>query len=392
MTKHTTPTAAAFAPSDTFRAGRDMPAGSIGYHVDCSDNPYDLRPAADVILQAIDQRRKTLPAGTKLVVLMGEIHVMPTHLELQHMVISRLHNRGENFTVNFERQHNNWATSACKNMDFKAAQKLKAPGYCYDPDGRAALSATMTFVQPYFSPISNKSIWAFCYSRNIKTAFNDVEKKRTPQHSYLSMDDPLTARVATEYLEERDPDLCGKQHEIETSSPSGMAIRNRVMAHNALDHARVHNAPLILQSTGAAHVFGAIVENRNYCYQDSLSAVFEREGAAVLPVFITVRTYHYGLNHYGLNILPQDARSLLPQSVVIDGLAKDAFDFFWSIRERAFLKKIHAASGHEIGLHTRKGQWSFWAGMKERSKWKSRARSHAEEILAKHAAAPEPQI
>ncbi len=111
-----TPEPGAFAPSGGVY-GRDLPPGSIRWHVDCLANPLDPRPAAEDILSAIDERRAELAPGQSLVVLMGESHDYPTHLALQRLVIKGLHARGERLTVADELPHNHWMRIAAKRME-----------------------------------------------------------------------------------------------------------------------------------------------------------------------------------------------------------------------------------------------------------------------------------
>ena len=336
-----------------------MPAGSLGWHLDCAENPLDLRPAADLILRAIDERRTALPAGTPLVVLMGEDHLMPTHKELQHLVAKRLRQRGERFTVNFEEPHDFWAKIATKNMSICPPPGLEHMPGAYDMDGAAVLSSILGFDR---LPLLHSNIMAFCYHSRVNAGFNDAARNGYD----LDLKNPLTAAMAAEHFQQTGQTPA--KNYTPCQHPIGMAIRNRFMAKQALRHAEQHQAPLILQQTGGEHIFGH--ESKKYLYQDSLCARFRLAGAAVLPVFLTSVT-----DYYGLNVLPAEAHRELPHSVVIDGLAESEFGN--EAAERSFLADIHAASGHELDFYDVAGQ---------KADYESRALRHAADLLAAYAA------
>ena len=58
------------SPSSTFTSGAGH-TDRIGHYINCSSNPYDLRPAADIILGAAYSMRETMPDNQPLVILMG---------------------------------------------------------------------------------------------------------------------------------------------------------------------------------------------------------------------------------------------------------------------------------------------------------------------------------
>jgi len=268
MIEKTTVDTGALHPSHVFRGGE----GLAGNYINCYDNPYDLRPAADIIVGAAHKMMEDLPEGTPLVILMGEVHSMPAHKELQHMVASRLLEDEDKFTVNFEFPHNEWATEAQKSMGFDVPEPLYYDCSSYDGNGRGALSAFMGFADTSGAPVARHNMMAFCYDREIPAVFNDAARNG----NYLDLKDPYTAAVANEYAREHGL-MAQKIHILDSI---GIAIRNIVMAQRGVSHAKQSGASLILQLVGGGHVFG--YTNTGDSYEDSLCAAYRRAGAALI--------------------------------------------------------------------------------------------------------------
>lgn len=381
-----TPETVAFAPSEVV-CGRDLPPGSIRWHVDCAKNSLDQRPAAEGILSAIDERRAELDPGQSLVVLMGERHSCPTHYALQRLVMGALHARGERLTIADELPYNHWMRIAANRMERGGREALcHTLGYRADPTGLATLSVCLGYdIQP-FAPFSNWSKEAELY----KWIAADVRQGKDPQIGFLfsdaardvsdgyhlSLQDPLTG-AAMESVFRRHPEwgAVKSKNTINPCSVGGTAIRNEVMAAAALDYAKKRGDLLILQMTGIAHLLGDIKDGA--AFADSLSAAFARAGAAVLVVFPTTQ------NH-GVNTFPEEAGATLGQAgFVVDGLSEESYKM-WILPsgegildgdEINFIQKINAATGDKI---------PYIEVNKNRADWQQVAGQHVDNILAAH--------
>jgi hypothetical protein len=64
-------------------------------NVDCSQNPYDLRPAVNAIMAAQNWILDRLPKGQKLIIIMGEYHRRFLHTHLREAVLRALDQQKE---------------------------------------------------------------------------------------------------------------------------------------------------------------------------------------------------------------------------------------------------------------------------------------------------------
>lgn len=314
-------TPAAFKPSDVLRVGRDMPKGSIGWLADCSDNPMDIRPAVETILRAIDEKRATLPEGQTLVVPVGESHARPTHSSIFTLLAKEMKERGDNFVVSLEQDHDKWKTRLEKTIGIHPKHIPDRSVHEVDPYGRDSLLTLLTYINVTNAPFSHDNLLEFLYQNDIKTIFSDAAATGG-RILRLDLRDSLTRHATLKYLHESSlldkMRFAFKTPFLSYTSPGAMAIRNDIMKTLTLEYARKNQAPIALLHCGRGHIFGNAQEKDPYAV--SLDALFRQE-AAVLPVFIT-REYSW---HGGLNTLEKRAYPFLRDSVVIDGIEDTMF-------------------------------------------------------------------
>lgn len=351
------------SPSIAFRGGE----GLTPYRADCSADPLDLRPAADVIVCAAREALSKTEDDAPLVIIMGETHDIPTHIELEHLVASRLSEEsfGRSMTVNLEHSHNILASIMKQDLGISVPSGLTYRIGEGDPDGSAVLTGYIAYRRASYAPEALHDLMDFCYHSGLATQFNDVAK----DGNFLDRRDPLIKGFAAyRGLNINTMDISG-------STPDAMAVRNRAMVSRALSHARQEEARIILQFTGLAHVFGRYFKQEKY--GDSLCAAFHAAGAHVLPVFITTRA-----DNSGVNILPYAAQSQLPHSVIVDGLAEEMFYAQWYAgwkghpftpgAEADFIRRVHEKSGGELEFFDRDARWEDYA---------EAARTHAVKVM-----------
>lgn len=343
---HSRPAIGAFGPSDTFIAGRDTPPGSIGWHVDCSANPLDLRPAVDTILRAIDEKLPSASPEHPLVVLFGEAHDTPAQRYLLPFTAHRFAAQGHRFSIAIEQDHNSWSVLMnAAGFGIRIPDALhQRPGHLHDPNGLATISAAIAHINPLYAPSSFHDILARHYrlashSRGkIKLLFNDAAciSEESSHASILNLNDPLTAWVAQSSY----PSQSMEHLNFPSRSAEGIAVRNRIMAEIALNHACRNNIPIIFQMTGLVHVFGDVFWN--FSFTDSLYNRLTRSGAKVLPIYIRRELYSPVI----------ETTAVLPHSVVINGLSKRQFEAddsgyagYNHAPEDAFIKSLFLESG-----------------------------------------------
>jgi len=309
--------------------------GLSRYHVNCSNNSKDLRPAADILVNRAMEMRREIQDDAPLVILVGEHHKITSQKEFQHLVLARFLEAGVNFTFNVELPFN-----FLEMAHTIFPEELKYRICDFDYKGRAALSTYVGCFKPGNTPEAELDLMAFCYNSGLSVNFNDAA--RTGCFRYLDLNEPENKSFArkTWWFE-------SGSHYV--WNPNVMSHRNRTMVSRALKHAR--RAPVIIQQAGADHIFGS--EISKYDYKHSLCAQFKAAGAHVLPVFMTSK-----LNICGINLIPVEAFTDLSRSVIIDGLNEEFFDRQGRpLSETAsaqtpeeLIHSIHKASSNEISF------------------------------------------
>ncbi len=366
-TDHSSPAMGAFGPSDTFVAGQDVPPGSIGWHVDCSANPLDLRPAVDTILHAIEEKLPSASPEKPLVVLFGEAHDTPAQIQLLPLVAEQFAAQGHHFSIAIEMEHNFWL--GCRHNTPRTLREM--PGYQYDPDGLAALSAFLNTWLPQYAPLSNLDLMATFYrivsdsDGRVKALFNDAAREGSIYGLItLDFDDPLTKRAGKQSRFQGSL----KRNNCPYGSPEGMAIRNQAMAQSAMDHARSHKIPIIFQKTGASHVLGNT--KKGNAFEASLYSLFSDKGAQALAIYPTSRRHGPTLN-----TPPPEARDAFRHTVVIDGLSEKSFCISDKDAEAVFVNALRRKSGKNTKLR------DHAYGSFEAAWWRAIARIHSKNII-----------
>ncbi len=306
-----------------------LPADHIN-HVDCTNNPMDLRPAADAIIRRIEETIKSASNDRKVVVLMGENHRRPTHGELQRLVMQRLLNRGSKFAYAVEQPFNLLEKVATQKMGMEIPDSLKYKVHNFDPDCHAAWAASMAYRPSPDAAQTTRNLQAFCYFNAIPTCFNDAART---DNCRLDLEEERNASLASAFNLHAQDDLYLGSKEI-------IAIRNRIMVERALAYAENTKTKLVIQKTGYFHLFGSPQEQDSYDH--SLATQFQKAGVIVLPVFI-----RDDLNEH----VPKQAYNNFANTIFINGLDATVFHYMTLKNERDFLKTIHKNSGNEISLY-----------------------------------------
>ncbi len=258
--------------------------GDSSHFVNCP-NPFDQRPAADLILYRIIDALSNADENTPVVVLLGELHGVSAHVELQHLVATRLQQLGIKFTFNFETPNNTIETYAKTHMGKSIPEYLKYHMSDYDREGKAILSAQMGFAYKPSSPVAKNNLYAFCYKNGIPTQFNDAALN--PDNLFfLDRENEQNQRATAKYE--------SLVRDLHATGFDGQAVRNLVIVERALAHAKRLGIQLILQQCGAAHIFGNQFEMK--WPEEALCARFKKAGACVIPVFSAVKNHYYGIN------------------------------------------------------------------------------------------------
>ena len=301
----------------------------------------DLRPAADIIIKRITDTLDETDENTPTVVLMGNTHTMPAHIELQHLIAARLLKMEQNFTFNFEMPRNNIETIAAKDLNAPFPRYLKHHASDYDLDGKAILSGFMGF-HTLPSPTTHNNLFAFCYENSIHFQFNDAARRSY----FIDGSNKQNKEAKTKYS--------GPVKNFDIEAPDGMAVRNNVKVDNALAHAKKVGTNLILQNCGINHIFGN--HSKKLQYEDSLSALYKQAGARVITVLPVTE-----LDNYGINMFPEAASEDISQSIIIADMDEKYFVYKDAPNlESEHLRKIKRHSGSEtdfIDVATKKEEY-----------------------------------
>jgi hypothetical protein len=335
-------------PSDVFKAGRDMPPGSIRWHMDCSADPLNILAPAQMIVAAIKQRMAELQPGQKLAVLMGENHTMPTHNLLPQMVMQllRADPKTSNFVYLMELPYNFWSQVVNTVMKVKLPEELEFATGASDLIDQANQMSLRGFECTPNAPNTLFHTMRWIAHQGIRVRFNDVSR----DYFWLQQKDMLIQSLCKENR------ITESIREIKLNSPQGIRIRNHFMAVLGVEFAQAHSADVIIQSTGLDHALGNCFER--FAFEHSLAKTYGQRDIDTIPVFLTtdITKLHIskGGKTYkmGMNILePEAIRFLQKKGVVIDGIKKVKFSTDEDVdQEFDYLRSINAASGNMLEL------------------------------------------
>lgn len=290
--------------------------------IDCSADPYDVRPALDAIQERIAHRMKPGP----LVVLMGQLHNRPIHHLVGQALMARLLKSGASIAYGMESPHNSLRSALINHMDMPVDLAKKIADS--DHNGSKLLRIFRECVDPDSSIQAQSNVAAWCGKQSVPFHVNDVAKSWFGINIY----EPLTNELV-------------KRFPIENTSlvsSEGVALRNRMIQQNVIRHIQDSNVDIYIQQTGNGHLYG--LSEFNDEYKDSLVFRFLEAGINVLPVFMEA-------SDFDISVTPASAKAQLKKGLTISGLAEEAFEGY-SCGEEEFVQKLSRHSNGEIEIVT----------------------------------------
>jgi hypothetical protein len=285
--------------------------------IDCSENPYNLAPAAAAISEAVkcamDEETAKGERGKPIVLIMGEEHKTPTHKLLKAMVIEHL--------------------------DIQAKKIIFAMEADYTTNRRT----------PSYTTLSSYILNQTTHQKGLPIIFNDAarleENKNNEYATTLKQNDSLNKISIDHYCKNNSIHI---DKPIDLKLPAAMAIRNHFMATYATHHLQKQNSKIVIQSTGAAHVLGNA--DKEFKFKHSLAQCYINLGYRVITVLPDLSDK--------INFrIPEDSfRHKNIQTIQVKGLADHTFsyDVYSFIKnslynqERQVIEKISNASGFSI--------------------------------------------
>lgn len=298
----------------------------FGWDVDCSADPYDMRPASKITLEAIKLKLQETQ-GRVVHVVIGEGHYYASHKAYKQLLLSMLIDAGIHVAVGVEAPDLELERAVQFNIKPSSDEQLnsvKKLARKYKYTGKETLAALATNVDNY-APHSQVSLLGFCWANRVSVSFNDL---------------------IGVFPERKSP---GQQDEEISAILRGFSRRNAALVKNAKAHQSTVGAEVYLHFVGGAHVFGYSINGMPDFHaptKESVVGIFDKSDM-VLPVLLNAE--------YLLKTIPVEAAPLLKKAVLIRGLAGNRFDDNLHATdsdrlEIDCLEKIAKHSGNEIGV------------------------------------------
>lgn len=297
------------------------------------DDPFDLRPAVDAIVKAIEAKS----GWGNLVVIMGEMHDCAAHVALRQLMMQELRDRSIKFAYGTEIEHN-FIEGNAKDFSLSVPKALKSK--LQDHDGDYFKKALMNWHIPR-APVSKKNLLKFCIDKKISVRPNDAFSDSA---GYLTKSDPIWKRLpkmTMDHLFEAYRDRL--KLPISIYEPLGVALRNHAIVRRAADHISQTNNHLYIQDCGLFHVYGRD-GHPAMPWGHSLSAVFQKAGFNVVTAFIERDEVNTHFIHRHAHITESD--------IYISNMNADPFidKKKQGYLEKAHLAKIFRQSGNQLQI------------------------------------------
>lgn len=309
--------------------------------VDCSANPYDLRPAVEGIVARVEQvshHLRTIGSDQKIVLIMGEDHERASNVLLQAGVLKSLYEK-HRLVFGYEAEHSFLGTFLTDYLegdeyDLNTQEILMLSKL--DGTGSQAIKTHLALCEDKYSHQTIKSLFSSVLQMKIPFIFSDA----ATCGDHLDKKDPITRA----FMGGIAGHMNRMTSNIPTISPKGVDIRNRVMAHLTSKFIEQHDVNLAVQQCGVAHLLGF---NPDHGFRGSLTHHFIKAGHFAIPVFLQQ-------NDVTLDDIPEESFEALSQGVFIEGLADDTFrDEPSPQKEIAFIRKIGAESETDFPILTK---------------------------------------
>ncbi len=331
--------------------------------INSAENPYDLRPVANAIMDRIHQAvRQSKTSGTSdkpVVVIMGEEHPKPAHRLLQQAVLHLSQESGLKPVYHFEYGHHLLEKLLRQRAGFISEEidSLKSK----DANGHLLLRAFKAYHDPMrYSPSASDNLFGFCIDKGISVSFTDAARKVddfTLDTHFFDVSDSATREIVIQHLGSNVSDI----EAVSFDNATAMAIRNDMMCQNSLKSAADSKPDIIIHHCGSHHAVGDA--RYGFSYEESLAKKFKDEGCPVLVVYPDT-------NNMSDNI-PAEAGQELANILLIRGLPDQSFTKHDPM-EKLEVDKIIAASGGLISHHDKNSTKPVYV---------RRLREHAEKLL-----------
>ncbi len=284
-----------------------------GRTVDCTDAPYDLRPALDAIMEAENWILERMPEDRKLVIVFGEGHSYQTHQFLQQALLLRHKEQAQekperSFAYGYEFEKKFWKRCPRNSQIQKEFETLEQIlGLRQNQDHPEVYLSVFQKLGDTHDLKSAKPLIAFCQTEGISVSFNDATSKINLEsmRTIMDLEDEQVRRIVASHENIH-------HGEIYATGKDGMFVRNIAIAENAMEHIAQTNAKIYIQHCGQDHVHGR--PDKGLPYEQSLCAQFRKQDVEVLSVMFKCDPERHHLD------IPNVVQEM-PNTIVIENMA-----------------------------------------------------------------------
>ena len=296
-------------------------------HVQLSGAGVDLKPVDDFIFEKVQDAIEGLEEGERLVILMSEMHAVPTTILPQVSLIRNLAGyinpeEAEDTVPFIVGQESSYIDSAITALDMiDKLQNLRDVNFfdrfaAHDPFNWSLLAARRAQNRLGYAPHSAKKFFRACTGSNVPVLGCDACGNYS---DYLVAYDELSVRIA---MEDFGVDLSEEQVSASAEYDGnnvGMRIRNRVMAERIQSYMDEWQAPIMVVPMGLGHLYGKKPEGISY--EDSVVSLLEESGCKTLVVNLLPLGQREALDE----LVPADILKKHPDHIVIEDLCPARF-------------------------------------------------------------------
>jgi hypothetical protein len=248
---------------------------------------------------------ETTPDTQKIVFIMGEYHSVTTTILPQGLLLSSLvagrdsfpNDPARQFIFSYELPYNILKDYAERGYDLpildSALENLYHPDslQAYDPHGHLSMHEIMASnLYPY--PNTINALFNYVIQNNISAVFSDAARKNLG--TCVDFKDSVALSYAKNIfnLSGLDTARVYTSHEYSPDSTytTGVELRNFVMPHHSITHAKKQDARIIVQQCGQTHTGGYIKQMDKktvvFPYKTSLAKIYNDAGFRVVNIFL----------------------------------------------------------------------------------------------------------